>query len=251
MLKVRNHINIDKFKTLYMVCCWSGNRRIQDLRYKDDKTFYIKNHYDSLVNYKHNLNHIVLAVSDNPREDYAYKQYIDSFPKRIQSATVEVIRRPNIGMSYGALSDIFKKYKQNFDYYFTIEDDYKFTQNNFDKIFISKSLEDDKIAFVSCLAGKVYADISVGCLKSKALTDFANTNNGLIYPYPYDAKVSNNYNHVYQYGQFNMGIGLRKLGYTIVDLRNNYRCAFRDPRPFPNNLRWFHTKNKESIVLPI
>lgn len=240
------------FNTIYVCTAWSGHRRLQDRRYQLDNTFYLKTHIENLKKYKHNLNHIVFAISHNPTETSNYKEFVKNIPKKIQKANVEILYRENIGLSYGALSDVFRKYQTNYDYYFTIEDDYSFIQDNFDKIFIHKLLQSEKYAYVTCLAGAVYADISVGVIKSKALKEFANSNNGVLYPYPWNARVNHtNYDSVYQYGQFNTGVALRKLGYEIVDLRENYKCAFRDPKPFPNNLRWFFADKKETIVLPI
>lgn len=247
-----NLIPKDKKKIIYMCCCWSGGRRVKDDRYKKDCTFYLREHISNLNKYKHNLDHIVFAISHNSVESIEYTKFVNSMPRKIQNATVEILRRPNEGMSYGALSDVFRKYRENFKYYFTIEDDYSVVQDNFDNIFINKLESNPKFGYVCPLAGAVYADISVGCIRSEVLTKIAQINEDVLYPIPKNGTNRHrNYDAVYAHGQFNFGLWLRKTGYTIVDLREYYHCGFRDPKPFPNNIRWFWTENKQPIVLPI
>lgn len=242
----------EKRKTIYMCCCWSGARRVKDQRYQKDPTFYLNEHINNLNKYKHNLDHIVFAISKNVTEPASYTDYVNKIPKKIQNATVEVLRRENVGMSYGALSDVYLKHKDNYKYYFTIEDDYSAVQNNFDLIFINKLESDPKIGYVCPLAGKVYADISVGCIKSEALEKIAKINGEVLYPIPKNGtKRHRSYDAVYFHGQFNFGVWMRKAGYDIVDLREQFHCGFRDPKPFPNNIRWFYTENADPIVLPI
>lgn len=253
MLKLTKHYKsprLTKKESIYTVCCWSGVRRVNDNRYKKNKLFYIDEHLNNLHKYKHNLNHIVFAISENPSESFSYKEFINKIPKKIQNATVEIFRRPNIGMSYGMLSDVYQKYKQNFKYYFTIEDDYTFTQDHFDQIFINKLNENSTYAYVCACAGAVYADISVGCIRSEALEKVAKMNENVLYPLPKNGTINHkNYDSVYKYGQFNFGVWLRKVGYTIVDMRDKYHTAFRDP---PGTIRWFFKdKNPEPIILPI
>jgi hypothetical protein len=249
MIKIPLEKSSSVVREIYVVTCWSGKRRVVDNRYAKDKCFYLRNHVDFLNKIEHSLNLIVFVINENKQEPDEYKRLVFNLPKKIGTADTKIIRRENVGMSYGALSDVWNLYKDSYDYYFTIEDDYQFSVNNFDKIFIKK-LEDNKlVGYVSCLAGKTYADISVGCIREKALADLAKINNGVLYPYPSNAKLSHtNYDDVYKYGQFNFGVGLRAAGWDIVDLRDRYGCVFKDP---PGSTRSFFSHNKKNIVLPI
>ena len=59
-------------------------------------------------------------------------------PKKIKNCKVEVTFRENIGMSYGAFSDIFKSNLDRYDYYIFNEDDYVFINPNWDTYLVNK-----------------------------------------------------------------------------------------------------------------
>lgn len=123
--------------TNLVICCWSGPRRFYDNRAKTNPAYYLQKQFERLQKLSHNLTQITIAVSQNTKEPKSFRDYLKTFPKKIKDSQIEIIDRPNLGMSYGAISDIYVKYKNKFDYYFQLEDDYLLGQDNFDSIHIN------------------------------------------------------------------------------------------------------------------
>lgn len=244
-------LELKLLKTNYMVCCWSGDRRIKDARQQANYTFYIKNHIDSLMRLKHNLTQITITIPDNHYESRLFRSYIDSLPSFIQKSKVVIYRRPNVGMTYGCLSEVYNMYKDEFDYYFVVEDDYKFCQNEFDSIFVKEMLKRPQCGFLAGLTGGVYADMHIGCIRQECLEKASIHNNGVLYPVPwYHQTNGDQYIIAYNNGQINFGKLVREVGYTIEDIGNRHSVCFRDS--YPNGVRWFNkNKSKPPIIVPI
>lgn len=72
----------------------------------------------------------------------------------------ELIKRPNSGMSYGGWNDVISKTISDFDFSFTIEDDYIPNRLDFIEYFINEL--DDNTIFVASLYDRNHAAISNG-----------------------------------------------------------------------------------------
>ncbi|HEX3150101.1 MAG TPA: GNAT family N-acetyltransferase [Gemmataceae bacterium] len=116
----------------YVIAAWSGPRRDVTL----NPVLYLDNHIRSLQVLPHSLTQITVVVPDDPDEPASFAESLARLPASIGTARVEIIRRPNIGLSYGSYSEAYGRYRQAFDYYIFIEDDYVFVQENFDRLLV-------------------------------------------------------------------------------------------------------------------
>lgn len=125
-------------KICFITNFWIGERRFEYSKYQKDNLYFLKKQIECLQTYKHNLTKIIFNFNIIP-EHYKYLSEVYSItPKQIQGAEVEINIRENVGISYGAWSDIFKKYKNKYDYYVFNEDDYFFVQHDWDTYLVNK-----------------------------------------------------------------------------------------------------------------
>lgn len=119
--------------TNYVIACWSGFRRVNPERVVKEREIFLRKHLESLQKLKHNLDQVTFVFSENKDEPESYRQFRNLLPSKIGTAKVVQMERPNIGYSYGAYSDVFKRYGTEFDHYLLMEDDYCFLTDNFDR----------------------------------------------------------------------------------------------------------------------
>jgi len=172
--------------TCYVIAAYSGQRRVLDYRAKADPLFYIKTHLKQLDLLAHDIDLVVLAYC-GPHllevADYIHEVDFD-FP-------LEVMTRQNIGMSYGAYSDVYERHRMKYDYYVFVEDDYFPVLDNFDTV-LSKYLEDEKCAYICGLVSDgapmnvMHAAISNGMARSSVLEEMFVKDSKLPH---YDAKA--------------------------------------------------------------
>jgi hypothetical protein len=146
---------INNKKICLVIPFWSGNRfNFQPHKFETDRLLSIKSITNGITDFsascflkkqirqltelKHSLDHIVFISPYNLNEPVAYTEYWTSLPKEINGIPLEKFERKNIGHSYGGLLDIYLKYRDKFDYYIFIEDDYTFVLDNFDKLLVDE-----------------------------------------------------------------------------------------------------------------
>jgi hypothetical protein len=113
-----------KPKVCYISNFYLGERRVEVEAQKHDRLLYLKFQIESLIKYDHNLSKIIFNFNFR-KEDIKYlNDIIKLTPKEIKGTPVELFFRENKGMSYGAWSDTFIRYQNEFDYYIFNEDDY-------------------------------------------------------------------------------------------------------------------------------
>ena len=115
-----------------VIAGWSGLRRDGFGPYIEDRAYYLKAQLKSLEKLAHNLDQITIVVPNNPDEPKEFTELLEEIPRRMGTALVYVLRRENLGQSYGSYSHVYEKYRDRFDYYIFVEDDYIFVQDNFD-----------------------------------------------------------------------------------------------------------------------
>jgi len=120
-------------KTNYVVACWSGMRRVNPKRYMEDRTVFLRRHLESLQTLKHSLAQVTVVVAQDPEEPASYRSFLADLPKTVGGAPVVLVRRPNVGYSYGGYSDVYGRYRLAFDRYLLMEDDYVFLLDHFDR----------------------------------------------------------------------------------------------------------------------
>jgi len=128
-------------KTNLVIATWSGLRsdgRIesQDKYFAKDRSVYIRAQIHQLSTLQHNLDQITIAVPKNTNEPKEFTQFINKIPCEIKNTPVKIIRRSNVGHSYGSFNSVYEKYRNQFDFYILLEDDYVFVLDYFDEILI-------------------------------------------------------------------------------------------------------------------
>lgn len=246
-------LKIKKINTNYLICCWSGARRAKDPRYIKDSTFFLKQQFKSLETLQNSLSQITLAVPDNPDEPKVFTEYIKNLPEKINKTKIVVLRRPNVGMSFGSLSDVYDKYKEEFDYYFFLEDDYEFALDNFDSVMVNFMESRPDCGY---LCGKVNEGVqrphiwalqAIGCFRSKALSQLQKINGDTLWPFP-NKTVAKDYVSIENYGQIGLSDGILAAGYNVLDLGPKYKVGCRIKE---RTVIWYHKNGKEILNRPI
>jgi hypothetical protein len=135
----------------YVVATWSGPRRYNP----PTATFYLEHQLRHLAETPHDLTQVTLVVPDNIEEPEEFTRWLEKCPRRLASARLEILRRPNQGMSYGSFSHAFSVYRQTFDYYVFVEDDYVFEQPYSDRLLREMFEQDPQCGY---LAGVVLGE---------------------------------------------------------------------------------------------
>lgn len=119
---------MSEFRIHLVIACWSGARRGQPY----SKT-YIPDQIEWLSRTRHDsLTAITFVDSVAPDQHPDHLFYLNDVKFRFG---VNVIRRRNWGMSYGAYGDVFRRYKHcDFTHWLFMEDDYVFVRDHFDDI---------------------------------------------------------------------------------------------------------------------
>lgn len=155
--------------TNYIIATWSGSRRGPIV----NPISFLDSHIKALKTYRHQLSQITIAVPDNPQEPQEFRDFLMDLPSRLGTAKVEILRRPNLGQSYGSYCDTYLKYRQSFKYYIFIEDDYLPVQDDFDLILIRQLELQENCGFLASLVydwqGRPHAAVSNGIAKSQTL----------------------------------------------------------------------------------
>jgi len=239
--------------TNYVVTFWSGSRRFMDKRYVNDRAFYLKKHIKALHKFRHSLDRITIVVNQNIREPLEFRECLKTVPSHIQGAEVIILERPNIGMSYGAFSEVYGRDRTDFDYYLFIEDDQIFMQDHFDLLHIDLMNESDTTGYVCGLIGlsPLHASISTGLFRTEALEECWQEHGRIPH-----AKHSNEYGANEWEGQVGASQALIKLGWRLVDWRNTeytpgfrYREGIRWKWNFPDTdwIRWVNKEKQQPL----
>lgn len=232
----------------YVLCTWSGPRRVNDPRVDRDPAYYLRQHVHSLVHLPHNLDQITVMVPENPKEPAAFRRYLErELPQKIQFANVEVIERPNVGMSYGSLSDCYVKYRTEFDFYMFMEDDYVFTQPYFDALHLEVMQQNPDCGYLCGLAWAtpppLHAGIANGMMRTKALEAIFVATDGWI-PHARDGQ---SYNLNERHGQIGQSQAFIAMGYKLLDWKDRFRVRFREGEV----IREFHRDQFDLLMEPI
>jgi len=113
----------------------------------EDTTYYLRKQIEHLTKYKHNLSQITFIVA-NSEEQEGYTRFLEDLPDKIQGASVKLHRRENRGWSYGSYSDVYGIYRNQFEYYIFLEDDYVVCTDDFDQEMIYMMSEYKKCGYL-------------------------------------------------------------------------------------------------------
>jgi hypothetical protein len=234
-------------KTCYVVNFWLGQRRVEVGDYKKNKLFFLEKQINFLETLENNLDVIIFNFNITP-DHYSYLNNIFSLvPKKIKNSKVQVNFRENYGMSYGAFSDIFKLYNDKFNYYIFNEDDYIFTQNNWDNYLIKKFEEKQNCGYLSMIVSDndlrfpKHASHCTGVSSYKILSKLMNKYGEL--PHSKVTSYSDNEHK----GQISQTNEIYKLGYELYDIRDDYKVLFLT---HTGKIETFHDSNKQIFIKP-
>jgi hypothetical protein len=207
----------------YVIATWSGKRRIEDTRSNCLGVYYLKSHLTSLFSLRNHLDQITIMVPDNPEEPQDFTNHLGWFPKSIKSTNVVIQRRPNRGFSYGSLLDCYATYRDQFDYYFLMEDDYFYCLHDFDQIAVDMFESYPNCGFlcgqaISYMGLRYHAAIAYGLVSSKALA--------VVEPGLQRYLSADNYTEAESL-QYSFGISFIDNGFGVYDFTPKYRVAFR------------------------
>lgn len=234
----------------YILAAWSGMRRVNLPRYVEEREVFLRKHIESLENLRHSLTQVTVVVANNPEEPKSYRKYLESIPEKIGTAKVVILERPNVGLSFGAYSEVYGRYRADFDYYLFMEDDYVFTQHDFDTMLWGKLREHEKNAMASFVCEEqtkrwildravkeappgsnmainiekyvpekfVFPRVMLGMARTEALKDV-----WLEFGKLPHADGTNHTSCKFE-GQFALPIAFQKLGWRVVDMLPKWRA---------------------------
>lgn len=128
--------------TNLIIAAWGGERKNERPQYLKLTPCGTVNHIakqiTTLNRYNNNLNQVTIVCPPCSDPNPEYSDAINKLPKYLNNgAKVELLYSDrNIGSFYSYLFAV-QRYRDDFDYYICIEDDYVFVENGFDSIMIN------------------------------------------------------------------------------------------------------------------
>jgi len=201
------------FSLAYVIACYFGPRRVFDKQYIINPYDYIDWQLASIATYSLPAvdRFVFVANGDYPKHLMPLDQYLP--PRNLAGVPIDVLQRPNHGMSYGAWNHAIETYGDQYDFYFLTEDDYVAVQNPL--IPFSTTLKSD-VGYVCSLYQWGHAAISNGLVRTKAVFDAGGI--------PFS--LSSDYGKNEQQGQVAMSKVIEEAGWKVVGLDKRYSIPF-------------------------
>jgi hypothetical protein len=173
---------------------------------------------------------VVIAAPTGQNFRPGYEEFLtqQEISKVSGPVPVEIMRRKNIGMSYGSLNDVYKRYRLQYDYYLFVEDDYLPVSSN---VAVELLALMEKLPSCGFLCGLIWtnnntlpshAGIFLGLLRASALEAV----------YKQTRRLARFTNGGYWEGEYNGQVGMSqailKAGFTLVDWLKTHRSVFLD-----------------------
>ena len=215
----------------YIAAAYLGVRHFMDPRFVADRWYYLRSQVEMLGRLKHSLDAITFVINTDA---------LVGVPADIASVA-RIIQRPNIGMSYGAYAHAFATFGDQYSHYILNEDDYLFTQDDFDTLLLKEMESRPKCEL---LCGTVYEHqgypfcpaVSCMIVSSKGLEVIASHNGGSLPHHP--VSVADPYGAGYE-SQKRFSDGLVQAGYKVEDWLLKWSTAFRMDDHSSLCTRWF------------
>jgi RimJ/RimL family protein N-acetyltransferase len=222
-------------KVNYVITTWSGSRREPNLSY-------LKNHLLNLLSLKHNLSQITIV---KPIVDGCNMSYyeVDSLISKFNCDVKILEKYDNVGQSYGQFFHAYESYKNEFDYYIFVEDDYMVDIDHFDKILVSEFVEQKVDGFLCSYCGPTPTDpvggasISNGIISTNCLSKIYD-----IFPNPIQ-KINNREGYMCQ---INFSKLIWESNLHFKDISKKYRVPYFGTYV----VEYGRTDTSESIFIP-
>ena len=159
-------------KVNYVITTWSGPRREPNLSY-------LKNHLINLLTLKHNLSQITIVKPIVEGCNMSYYE-IDTLINKFNCDVKVLEKYDNMGQSYGQFFHAYETYKNEFDYYIFVEDDYMVDIDHFDKILVDEFVSQEVDGFLCSYCGPTPTDpvggasISNGMISTNCMSKIYN-----------------------------------------------------------------------------
>lgn len=229
------------FRTNYVIAAWTGPRRA------DPRAgfAYLDFHLDQLSKTPHDLSQItvVLPYSENITKKDRIRL---EARRRIGKSNLVFMFKENRGISYGSWNHAYMQYRDSFDYYFFIEDDYVYTKNNFDTVLINIFNSSANCGYL-CTYAKDYpahhhAAISNGIASSTVLEKVVKQQGWLPHYAGHEMKYSAT-------GQLDFSRAFLEAGFSIADTTNVFRAPYFEP--LNSTIVEFAPQQREYIIQPV
>ena len=138
-----------KNNSCLIVNFWLGDRRKHPDIYDEDKLIYLKTQIKYLRLYQNNLSTIYFNFNVETNHYGILNKALKLIPKYINGSKIEINIRKNNGFSYATWDEIASREIENYDYFIFNEDDYFFTQDNWDSYLINKYKSKENIGYLA------------------------------------------------------------------------------------------------------
>lgn len=241
-------------KTCLIVNFYFGDRRNPCKKYEEDRLILLKTQIDMLTKINHNLSKIVFYFNIDETDFGLMNTVIKMVPNSIQNSSLDIRFRNNKngGYSYGSFSDAFTEYKEKFDYFIFLEDDYFIIENYFDSILIDIYHSYKNCGYLCSLKTGTFSEGEH--IDTHAANSFgiASKNNlQLVFDkfgrLPY--KDGNSYS-INEHSQILFSNAFIQVGLEIYDLRNYYKLLHSSNTAKDCDFFQYFSWNNNSIILP-
>ena len=242
-------------KVCYISNFYLGERRVESINQKQDRLLYLKHQILTLSQHRHNLSKIVFNFNLREKDIHYINEIIKLTPNQIQSTPVELIFRENKGMSYGAWSDVFKKYQNEFDYYIFNEDDYFIHDHNFDQYLVNTFNQYKDCGYLCAVVyegGNDYPKHAANCF---GISSFEALNKvyqkyGRLLGEMDEYTQKHIGGEVHGNGQVAHTLVFTEFGYDIYDIRESYRVLHSMGTNENNFFEFYFPWNNNHLILP-
>jgi hypothetical protein len=218
-----------------VICCYFGDRRTIHNTPKNITDFIISS-INNELSIENNFNTDVIFVINGNGGDFLY-EYQNMLTK---NGKIIIERRANFGASFGSYFDMFRKYYQNYDYFFFCEDDVLIYKNGYINDFIKEFNLNKENGFI-CLAPlskipPIHSGGGCGLTSKKRFLE--------IYPLDeiYNFKLNPTYDDLVNY-EINFTHTFYSKGFKLINVENY------SPLSVNYHSHFGQTNNLEQIML--
>ena len=222
-------------KVNYVITTWSGPRREPNLSY-------LKNHLINLLTLKHNLSQITIVKPIVEGCNMSYYE-IDTLINKFNCDVKVLEKYDNMGQSYGQFFHAYETYKNEFDYYIFVEDDYMVDIDHLDKILVDEFVIQEVDGFLCSYSGLTPtnhiggASISNGIISTNSMSKIYDT-----FPNP----IQNINDQEGYMCQINFSKLIWESNLHFKDISKKYRVPYFGT----NIIEYGRTDTSESIFIP-
>lgn len=226
-------------RTNYVVACWMGERRAEHAPNIADRTSFLRAHIHALETLPHSLDQVTVVLAqgvegDDNDGDPVAEEFAQSL-KEIAGVPVEILLRPNTGMSYAGWNLAHQTFGDAFTHYVVVEDDYVPFQPNFDSFLVRISEQRESVVCSLTEDTQTLAVISNGIIPERVWRRVAFT----------EARRNED-------SQVLWSNAFHAAGYPIEEYLKLYSAPFWScTRRVPGIVRWYGHPSLAPLFVPV